>query len=189
LSEDRLDIAPNNRYGLSKYLAEKLVEYEVNNHDLKAITVRPFMYYDEDETIGDHRSAMIRFAEGLLNGKKIRVHKNSQRSWLHMDDAVSALEKLIYLDKYHVINLGHPSVVHTEYIAKYMCERLEVDFKKRVELVDLPSRMTLAKIPDLTKQKALLGFEPKISIEEGINRVLGKVKERIGIETRAHDIY
>jgi nucleoside-diphosphate-sugar epimerase len=106
-----------------------------------------------------------------------------------MEDAVRALEKLIHLDKYHVINLGHPSVVETEYIAKYMCERLEVEFKKRVELVDLPSRMTLAKVPDLTKQKALLGFEPKISIEEGIDRVLAKVKERIGIETRAHDIY
>jgi nucleoside-diphosphate-sugar epimerase len=189
LSEDRLDIVPNNRYGLSKYLAEKLVEYEVNNHDLKAITVRPFMYYDEDETIGDHRSAMIRFAEGLLNGKNIRVHKNSKRSWLHMDDAVRALEKVIYLDKYHVINLGHPSVVDTEYIATYMCERLGVEFKKRVELIDLPSRMTLAKIPDLTKQKTLLGFEPKISIEEGIDRVLAKVKERIGIQERTHNVY
>jgi len=189
LSEDRADIAPNNRYGLTKYLGEKIVEYEVHNHGLKAVTVRPFMYYDEDETIGDHRSAMIRFAEGLLNGKKITVHKNSKRSWMYMDDAVVALEKLIYLDRYHAINLGHPNVVETEYIAKYMCEKLGVDFKRYVELINLPEQMTLIKIPDLTKQKALLGFEPRISIEEGINRVLTKVKERIGIETRAHDIY
>jgi nucleoside-diphosphate-sugar epimerase len=189
LSEDRLDIAPNNRYGLSKYLAEKLVEYEVNNHDLKAITVRPFMYYDEDETIGDHRSAMIRFAEGLLNGKKITVHKNSKRSWLHMDDAVRALEQLIHLDKYHIINLGHPNVVETEYIAKYMCGKLGIEFNKHVDLVDLPRRMTLAKIPDLTKQNQLLGFEPKISIEEGMERVLAKVKSRLGIETFNHHIY
>jgi nucleoside-diphosphate-sugar epimerase len=189
LSEDRLDLAPNNRYGLSKYLAEKLIEYEVNNHDLKAITVRPFMYYDEDETIGDHRSAMIRFAEGLMNGKKIRVHKNSKRSWLHMDDAVRALEQLIHLDKYHIINLGHPNVVETEYIAKYMCGKLGIEFNKHVDLVDLPRRMTLAKIPDLTKQNQLLGFEPKISIEEGMERVLAKVKSRLGIETLNHHIY
>lgn len=189
LSEDRLDIAPNNRYGLSKYLAEKIVEYEVNNNKLKAISIRPFMYYDEDETIGDHRSAMIRFAEGLLNGKKITVHKDSKRSWMHMDDAVVALEKLIHLDKYHVINLGHPNVVETEYIAKYMCEKLGIDFQRHVDLIELPERMTLTKIPDLTKQKELLGFEPKITIEEGMGRVVAKVKSRLGIETRAHDIY
>jgi nucleoside-diphosphate-sugar epimerase len=189
LSENRLDIAPNNRYGLSKYLAEKLVEYEVNNHALKAITVRPFMYYDEDETIGDHRSAMIRFAEGLLNGSKITVHKNSKRSWMHMDDAVVALEKLLFLDGHHVINLGHPNVVETEYIAKYMCGKLGIEFNEHVDLVDLPGRMTLVKIPDLSKQKALLGFEPKISIEEGMDRVMAKVRQRIGTETIRHDIY
>jgi nucleoside-diphosphate-sugar epimerase len=189
LSEDRSDVAPNNRYGLTKYLGEKLVEYEVRNHGLKAITVRPFMFYDEDETMGDHRSAMIRFAEGLTSGKKIIVHKNSKRSWLHMNDAVSALEKLIYLDQYYTINIGNPKVVETEYIAQYMCNKLGVDFKKLVELVDLPSKMTLEKYPSLHLQKDLLGFEPKISIEEGIDRVLAKVKNRLGLESISHSIY
>ena len=55
---------PNNLYGLSKLIAEQLVEYEVKS-GLDAVTVRPFMLYDEDETRGIHRSAMIRFAEAL----------------------------------------------------------------------------------------------------------------------------
>jgi len=189
LSEDRTDIAPNNRYGLTKYLAEKLVEYEVNNHGLKAVTIRPFMYYDEDETMGDHRSAMIRFAESLLQGKKITVHKDSRRAWLHMSDAVVALEKLLHLDGYHVLNIGHPNVIDTEYIARYMCEKIGADFDSLVDLVELPTRMTLVKIPDLTRQKELLGFEPKISIEQGMDRVIEKVKSRLGIETITHDIY
>jgi len=189
LSEDRLDIKPNNRYGLTKYLAEKLVEYEVENHGLKAVTIRPFMFYDEAETIGDHRSAMIRFAEGLLNKKRIEVHRNSKRSWLHMNDAVRALEKLIYLDNFHVINIGHPNNVETEYIAEYMCKKTGVNFQDHVDLIDLPGKMTLIKIPDLSKQKQILGFEPEISIEEGIDRVIAVVKERIGYENPAHNIY
>lgn len=189
LSEDRPDVQPNNRYGLTKYLGEKIVEYEVKNHNLKAISIRPFMYYDEDETMGDHRSAMIRFAEGLLQRKRITVHRNSKRSWMHMSDAVAALEKLLHLDGYHILNIGNPNVIETEYIAKYMCGKVGVDFNEYVELVDLPSRMTLVKIPDLTKQKTLMGFEPKVSIEEGMDRVLAKVKGRLGVETRAHDIY
>ena len=38
---------PNNRYGLSKLLGEQLVEYEVRQHGLEAVTLRPFMMYDE----------------------------------------------------------------------------------------------------------------------------------------------
>src|SRR5690349_17397424 len=38
---------PNNRYGLSKLLGEQLVEYEVRSHGLRAVSVRPFMIYDE----------------------------------------------------------------------------------------------------------------------------------------------
>ena len=189
LSEDRPDISPNNRYGLTKYLAEKIVEYEVKNHDLKAITLRPFMYYDEDETLGDHRSAMIRFAEGLLQGKKIKVHKNSKRAWLHMDDAVVALEKTLYVEGYNILNIGHPKVVDTVYIARYICEKIGLEFEKYVEIIELPERMTLEKIPDLRRQKAILGFEPRITLEQGIDRVIAKVKIRCGIETTTHDIY
>ncbi len=189
LSEDRLDVSPNNRYGLTKYIGEKIIEYEANNHNLKAVSVRPFMYYDEDETMGDHRSAMIRFAEVLVRKGRIVVHRNSRRSWMHMDDSVVALEKLLYLKDYHVINIGHPRVVDTEYIAQYMCEQLNINFNDHVDLIDLPSRMTLEKIPDLRRQKDLLDFEPSISVEQGIDRVLGKVQARLNGETRTHDIY
>ena len=42
---------PNNRYGLSKFLKEQLVEYEVRTHGLKAVTLRVFMMYDENEDL------------------------------------------------------------------------------------------------------------------------------------------
>lgn len=189
LSEDRTDLLPNNRYGLTKYLAEKIVEYEVRNHKLAAVSVRPFMYYDEDETLGDNRSAMIRFAEGLLSGEKVTVHKGSKRGWLHTDDAVAALERLIQVDEYCVINIGHPRVVPTEYVARYMCQKIGLDFDKTVDLVELPELMTLEKVPDLKRQKKILGFEPTIGLEEGIDRVLAKVKSRLKMGFRKHVIY
>lgn len=39
--------------------------------------------------------------------------------------------------------------------------------------------VTLEKYPDLTRQREVLGFEPTISLEEGIGRVLRKVRMRI----------
>jgi len=189
MNEERNDIAPNNRYALSKLLAEKIVEYEVQNYGLRAVTVRPFMFYDEDETMGDHRSAMIRFAEGLLRGEKITVHRNSKRSWMHMEDAVVALERAMHQEKYTVINIGHPRVVETEYIAKYMCQKSGADFNKLVDIVDLPGKMTLEKYPGLKRMKQLLDFEPTISIEQGMDRVLNTVKLRLQIETIEHFYY
>ena len=83
---------PNNRYGLSKLLGEQLVEYEVRTHGLEAVVLRPFMMYDENEDLGDHRSAMIRFSSELALGRPIEVHRGSGRSWLHVTDAVRAIE-------------------------------------------------------------------------------------------------
>src|SRR5215208_5073561 len=45
---------PNNRYALTKWLGEQLVEYEVRSSRLRAVTLRPCMVYAEHETDGEH---------------------------------------------------------------------------------------------------------------------------------------
>lgn len=179
LSEDRKDICPNNRYGLSKFIGEKLVEYEVKNYGLNAISVRPFMFYDEDETFGENRSAMIRFAENLVREKRVEVHEGSQRSWMHISDAVQAIERTFYVQTYEAINLGHPTVVDMEYVAQHMCSILGIDPSEHVCMLPFPDKMTQTKYPDLTKQTILLKFTPKVELKDGIERVVKKVKERL----------
>ncbi len=181
LSEDREDLAPNNRYGLSKLLGERLVEYEMFNHELDAITIRPFMLYDEAETFGENRSAMIRFAEGLLTGQKITVHAGSWRSWLHVSDAVEIIEKTLSLDcPFTLLNIGHPIVASMQHLARLMCDATGRDYDQAVEIAPLPTRMTLSKTPDLTRQKELLGRDPKVTLVEGAVRVIKTVRERLG---------
>jgi nucleoside-diphosphate-sugar epimerase len=170
MDEDDSVPCPNNRYGLTKYLGEQLVEYEVREHNLWASTVRPFMIYDENETLGDHRSAMIRFAERLSRGRSIEVHAGSSRSWLHVSDAVRALERMMYLTSYEVVNIGHPDLIETEDLAERIRERLGAS-PDLVKVVEQPSRMTLRKWPALSKQSDLLGVEPRVSIDEGVVRV------------------
>lgn len=165
-------LLPTNRYGLTKYLGEKLLEYEHREYGLDVVVLRPFMFYHEDETRGSHRSAMIRFAEGLTQGGKITVHKASKRGWLHMDDAVRAIAKTVDLDGYHILNIGHPDVVDTEWLARYMAELVGVKVEDYWEVIELPERMTLEKYPNLDRQRELLGFEPQIDIREGVKRVL-----------------
>lgn len=170
-SEDSTPLRPNNRYALSKLLCEELTRYEVNYCGLDAVIVRPFMFYHEEEDIGDHRSAMIRFAHDLYCRRPVNVHKGSRRSWLHMDDAVIALERVMRLRQFTILNIGHPHVIATESLARMFCDLYGRNYDELVREVPLPPQMTLEKVPDVRKQKELLGFEPRIDIEEGVRRV------------------
>jgi nucleoside-diphosphate-sugar epimerase len=169
---------PNNRYGLSKLLGEKLVEYEAITYGLRAVSLRPFMIYDENEDFGDHRSAMIRFASNLALGKPIEVHRGSARGWLHISDAVAAIEAATRVPEYTVINIGHPEIISISDLAEMI--RVELDAPSElITYTDIPARMTLAKNPILLRQKEILGIEPKVSLTEGVKRVCQSVKQRL----------
>lgn len=170
--------SPNNRYGLSKLLGERIVEYEVVNYGLRAVTIRPFMMYDEEEHFGDHRSAMIRFVGNLALGKPIEVHSGSARGWFHSSDAVRAIEAAVHVKEYSVINIGHPDIIALSELAEMIRGELNAP-KELIKYVEIPTRMTLVKRPVLERQKTLLGIEPKVSLKEGIRRVCKRVPERI----------
>ena len=175
MDEDSTLPRPNNRYGLTKYLGEQIVDYEVRTYGLKAVTVRPFMFYDENEALGDHRSAMIRFAQGLSAGQRVEVHEGTARSWMHISDAVRALEAAMHLDHYEVVNIGHPQVVSTVALAELVRGRLGVP-RDLLDVIPQPERMTPTKIPALRKQRELLGITPSVSIEEGVARVCARFR-------------
>lgn len=169
LSEDR-KCEPNNLYGLTKHLGEMIVQYQAKN-GLRYVIVRPFMFYDERETTGDHRSAMVRFFTDLSMGKKITVHKGSKRSWMYTGDALPILEKLMYVEN-EVVNIGSPDVIETSELARKICHLLDVDYDEFVEEKELPEKMTLDKIPDISKQTTLTGIIPTTSIDEGLSMFL-----------------
>lgn len=173
---------PNNRYGLSKWLAEQLVEYEVRNHGLRAITLRPCMIYDELETVGEHRSAMIRFASNLAQGRAINVHHGSARGWLHVSDACRAIEAAAHVPHYATINIGHPHIVPMLELARMIALELDVD-PSLIRETELPPQMTLVKQPTLDRQRELLHVEPWIGLEEGVRRVCAQQRRLLAMES------
>ena len=178
MDEQDANPRPNNRYGLSKLLGEQLVEYEVRTHGLRAVSLRPFMVYDENEDLGDHRSAMIRFTSELARGRPVQVHRGGARSWLHISDAVRSITAAAAVSEYAVVNIGHPDVVPIEDLAERIRRELQAD-PALIETVELPARMTLVKRPVLNRQHELLGVEPRVGLDEGIRLVCARVRERL----------
>jgi nucleoside-diphosphate-sugar epimerase len=161
---------PGNRYGLSKWLAEQMIEYEARTSGLRAVTLRPCMVYDEMEDVGEHRSAMIRFASNLAHGRPIEVHRGSARGWLHVSDAVRAFEAAARVGQHTVINVGHPEIVPTIELAQMIRLELGAD-SSLVRTVPIPPQITPVKRPSLERQRMLLGFEPRMTLQEGVRRV------------------
>ncbi len=164
---------PNNRYALSKWLGEQLLDYEVRYHGFQAVILRPFTVYDENEEAGDHRSAMIRFAWNLANRRPIEVHKGSARGWLHISDAVRAIEAAGRLKESAVINIGNPEIVETTVLAEMIRKELGAP-AELVRLTELPPQMTLIKRPKLERQRTLLGLQPSVPLEKGVGLVCAK---------------
>ena len=168
---------PANRYGLSKWLAEQMVDYEVRTSGLQAVTVRPCMVYDEMEDVGEHRSAMIRFAANLASGRPIEVHRGSARGWLHVSDAVRAIEAAGHVERHTVINIGHPEVVPMIELAEMIRLELGADHNL-IRSVPIPAQITPVKHPSLERQRLLLGFEPHMRLQEGVRRVCAVQRRR-----------
>jgi nucleoside-diphosphate-sugar epimerase len=174
---------PNNRYGLTKLLGEQLVEYEVRTHGLDAAVLRPFMVYDENEDLGDHRSAMIRFCSELAQGRPIQVHRGAARGWLHISDAVRAIEVAANLHEFAVINIGQPDIMSIGDLAEMIRGELAAS-KDLVQVQDLPGRMTLVKRPSLARMRDLLDIVPQVSPQDGVRMVCRRVQERLRAEAR-----
>jgi nucleoside-diphosphate-sugar epimerase len=179
MDEGLSDPRPNNRYGLSKLLGEKLVEYEVRTNKLSAICLRPFMMYDEEEDLGDHRSAMIRFAYNLCLGKPIEVHAGSARGWLHVSDAVRAIEAAAGArNNFAVVNIGHADIRPISELADTICQKLGAD-TALVQHVSFPDRMTPVKRPALERQTSILGVTPEVGFDDGVSRVCSRIGQRV----------
>lgn len=175
-------VRPNNLYGVSKYLGEQLVEYAVREWDLDAVILRPFMMYDEFEDMGAHRSAMIRFAADLFERVPVVVHRGSARGWLHVSDAVRAILAAATCDAprdERIINIGHPDVRPIKDLARMIAYEFGVDYGLIIER-DLPARMTAVKNPHLERQSRILGFEPFVTLDEGVSRVCAAMRDRLG---------
>ena len=178
MDESLSDPKPNNFYGLTKLLGEKLVEYEVRAHKLRAVALRPFMIFDEEEDLGDHRSAMIRFATNLALNRPIEVHEGSARGWLHISDAVRAIEAAADTAEYSVINIGHPDVRPISELAELIRRRLSAS-PELVKVRQLPERMTSIKKPVLERMRTVLGVTPQVDFEEGVERVCSRIRHRL----------
>ncbi len=173
LNENHL-LAPMDIYGLSKLAGEHLCHEFFLETGINTIVCRFFNAFGPNET-NPHLIPEIQrqVNEGL---RKIKLgNLTPKRDFIHTYDMAAAIETLI--DKvstgYDVFNLGRG----IEYSVTEIVEAFERQIGERIEIEIDPARVRKVErmhlLADVSKLKSL-GWEPRISIDEGISTLINK---------------
>ena len=157
-------------YAISKLAGEHLSHSYHKEFDLPVVSIRPFNIYGAGQ-VGE--GAIHIFVRRALKNEDIEVHDEGDqiRSWCFIDDIVDAI--LLCLEKKesigHVFNIGNPRGTITIFsLAQKVVEICKS--KSRIVFLPKPYVDVELRIPSIEKAKKILGFEPKIELDEGIRR-------------------
>lgn len=155
-------------YAVSKLAAEHLVNAYGKEFGMPTTTLRPFNVYGPGQ-IG--KGAIQQFVIRAIKGKPLQIHGDGSqiRSWCYIDDMVDAILLCMGNEKAHgeVFNIGNPKATVTILDLAQKVKYLTGSKSKIIHL--RPSEVDVGlRIPNIEKAKKLLGFEPKVGLQEGI---------------------
>ena len=164
---DRVD-RPISLYAATKR-ANELMAYTYHHlYGIKMIGLRFFTVYGE---LGRPDMAYFKFARNIMLGKEIEIYGYGRlkRDFTYISDIVDGIEKAMNLDtEYEIINLGNNRPIEVNYFVSLLEKYLGKEVKKKY--VEKPKADVEITYADITKAKKLLGWEPKVKIEDGLKK-------------------
>lgn len=170
-------IGPRSCYDEAKRFAEALVMAYRRRYGLNLIIVRIFNTFGPSMRANDGR-VVPNFISQALAGDPLTVYGDGSqtRSFCYVDDLVLALSRAMFSDvRGEVINLGNPNEMTVLDLAGRILDAC--DSSSALEFFPLPEDDPMQRRPDISKAKKLLGWEPKISLSDGLGRTIDWFKE------------
>jgi len=159
-------------YAISKLAGEYFLHAYFEEYGLPVSVVRPFNIYGPNQ-IGV--GAIHHFVRRAVAGEEIIVHNDGAqiRAWCYMDDIAAAVLKILENPAAigQSFNIGNPRSVCTTYDLALRIKRLSgsdspIVFKP-LEYTDVEIR-----IPDITRAREVLKWEPQVDLDEGLERTI-----------------
>jgi dTDP-glucose 4,6-dehydratase len=164
-------ISERSVYTEAKRLSE--VAAVAYRHYLKVDTriARIFYTYGPRMKLGDGR-AISTFMEQALKGKELTIYGDGsqRRSFCYVSEVVDGILRLAMSDVHGPVNLGYPEDVSVLDCARTIIRVTNspsaIGFRK------LPPEDPKRQCPDITKARTLLGWQPKMNLEQGLKTSL-----------------
>ena len=171
-------IGPRGVYDEAKRFAEAMTTAYHRYHGLDAKIVRIFNTYGPRMRLRDGR-AVPAFMSQALTGADVTIFGNGRqtRSFCYVSDLVDGIIRLMESSVNDPVNIGNPQEMTIEDIARIII-RL-TGSKSKIVYRPLPEDDPKVRQPDITRARTLLGWEPKVGLEEGLTRTLEYFRTKI----------
>ena len=167
-------------YAVSKMYDEHVALALAEERDLRVTILRLFNAYGPRNHLSWWGGPVVTFLEALLDGKPVEIHGDGTqtRAFTYVDDTVDGIVRALERGRARgeVVNLGATETVSILELAE-RCQavlRLPSAPLRATFLAyeQLPGRYqdVLHRVPDTTKAVELLGFEARVSLDEGLQR-------------------
>lgn len=167
-------------YDESKRFGEMVVSTWARAHGTDTRIVRIFNTYGPRMAIKDGR-VVPNFVKQALKNEPITVHGNGEqtRSFCYVSDLIEFIVRDMLCEEARgeVINIGNPGEVTMLDYAKKIIELSES--KSEIVFIDRPEDDPNRREPDITKAKRILGYEPQVSVEEGMKKTIEYFKQKL----------
>jgi dTDP-glucose 4,6-dehydratase len=164
-------IGPRSVYDESKRFAEALTMAYCRYHRLNTRIVRIFNIYGPRLQINDGR-VISNFMRQALTGEDLTVYGDGSqtRSFCYVGDEVAGILALANCDEHEPVNIGNPSEFAILECAQVVLEVTRSNSRIRYER--LPQDDPKQRCPDISKAKALLGWQPVVDLRTGLRMSL-----------------
>jgi dTDP-glucose 4,6-dehydratase len=164
-------VGPRGVYDEAKRFAEAMTMAYHRFHGVDTRIVRIFNTYGERMRVNDGRVVPAFISQALRNEPMTVFGDGSQtRSFCYVSDLVEGIYRLLMSNETMPVNIGNPNEMTVLQFAKEI-KRL-TGSKAPIEFRPLPEDDPKIRRPDISKAKALLGWEPKVRLEEGLQRTI-----------------
>jgi dTDP-glucose 4,6-dehydratase len=167
-------------YDEAKRFAEALTMAYHRFHGIDTRIVRIFNTYGPRMHLDDGR-VVPNFIQQALKKEPLTVYGDGSqtRSFCFVDDLVDGIVRLLYSDEHNPVNIGNPVETTITEFAETINRLTEnpagVIFQSRSRLEGDPQRRR----PDISRAQQILGWEPKISLEDGIVNTLPYFRQQM----------
>ena len=171
-------IGPRGVYDEAKRFAEAMTMAYHRYHGLDTKIVRIFNTYGPRMRIKDGRAVPAFISQALLNEDVTVFGDGTQtRSFCYVDDLVTGILKLMDSNVNEPVNIGNPHEMTIEGIAKAIIQM--TGSKSKIIYQNLPVDDPKVRQPDITKARTLLGWEPKVKLEQGLVKTIEYFKRKM----------
>jgi len=169
-------------YDEAKRFAESLTMAYHRTHDVDTRIVRIFNTYGPRMDLEDGR-ALPNFLKQALLGQPLTLYGDGgqTRSFCYVDDLIDGILLLLNSDEHLPVNIGNPYEMSILQFAEAINELTGNKAGVTYLPDDRSARDPQRRQPDITRARAILGWEPKISLEEGIKKTIPYFKGKLGL--------